>query len=179
MKKFTVCAILACCAAILSAGDIEIKNTLKNSKIGAEKPIGWQLNGNPKFLGKGEIIQGSEKDEKALKIVTQKNGTAFYRLNATPAKAGDKVKISADVKGKGKVTLGFYTYVGLAGYFSAVDAEKTVDLTDTFKEVEFEFVVKNGAKGQVCENIRFFVKAQPNTEVVVEDLEFEVDKKDK
>ena len=67
MKKFTVCAILACCAAILSAGDIEIKNTLKNSKIGAEKPIGWQLNGNPKILGKGEIIQGSEKDEKAFK----------------------------------------------------------------------------------------------------------------
>ena len=176
MKKFTACAIIACCAAILAAGEIKINNTLKNSKIGADKPAGWNLNGKPELLGKGEIIQGSEKDEKAFKIVTRKNGTSFYRLTPVPAKAGDKVKISADIKGKGKATLGFYTYVGIAGYFPAVDAEKTFELTDNFKEVEFELVVKNGAKGQVCENIRFFVRAQANSEVIFEDLEFEVEK---
>lgn len=176
MKKFSVFAILASCAAVLFAGEIEINNTLKNSKIGDSAPIGWRMNGNPKFLGKGEIIPGDEKDEKAFKIVTTKNGTAFYRLIGTPAKAGDKVKISAEVKGKGTAILGFYTYVGNTGYFPAVDAEKTVTLTDKFQDVEFNFTVKNGAKGQVCETIRFFVKAAPNTELIVQDLEFEVEK---
>ncbi len=176
MKKITVCAILACCAAALFAGEIEINNTLKNSKIGASAPVGWIINGDVKVLGKGEIIQGSERDEKAFKIVTTKKGTAFYRLAATPAKAGDKVKISVDAKGKGKAVVGFYTYTGAAGYFSAVDAEKTITLTDKFQEYEFEFVVKNGKQGQTCDNIRFFLRAAANTEVTFEDIEFEVEK---
>lgn len=178
MKKFTVCAILACCAAVLCAGDIEIDNTLKNSKIGADKPLGWALNGNAKTLGKGQIIAGSEKGEKAFKIVTQKAGTSFYRLSPTPGKPGDKVKISAEIKGKGRATVGYYTYTGASNYFPAVKASKTFTLTDQFQDIEVEFVIQKGAKGQSSDNIRFFVRAEANSEAIFEDLEFEVDKKD-
>lgn len=177
MKKLIISAMTLCCAAIICASEIEIKNTLNKSKIGDKAPIGWRTNGNPANLGKGEIIQGRE--EKAFKIVTTKNATGFYRLSGIKAKAGDKVKISAEVKGKGKFITGFYTYVGDATYFNAVDAEKSVVLTDKVQEIEFEFVVKNGKNGQICETIRPFIKADKNTEVIIEDLEIEVDKADK
>lgn len=176
MKKFIALAIICSCAASLFAGEIEIKNIFKNNKLGDKKIIGWQLNNAAhKDIGSCVIIQGSEKDEKAVKIVADKLPTAFYRSAASAAKADSKVKISAKVKGKGTFIAGFYTYVGVAGYFPAVDAEKSVALTDKFQEVEFEFTVKNGAKGQVCETIRPFIKAGVKSEVIVEDLEIEIE----
>ena len=175
MKKIFTLAVF-CCAAAIFAAEIEIKGTFNKSKIGSKAPSGWNLNGNNPKLGKGEIIQGSEKDEKAFKIVTTSHYTAFYRLTPTPANAGDKVKISVDVKGKGKAAVGFYTYTGPAGYFSAIDASRAITLTDKKQEIEFEFTVKDGAKGQKCDNIRFFIAAAPRSEVIFEDLELEVEK---
>ena len=177
MKKFIALAIVCSCAASLFAGEIEIKNIARKNKIGDKKIVNWQLNGNAKnpSYGTCEVIQGSEKDEKAVKIANAKIATAFYYLPGVSAKAGSKVKISADVKGKGTFLTGFYTYTGKVGYFPAVNAEKSVTLTDKFQEVEFEFIVSNGAKGQICETIRPFIKAGANSEVIIEDLEIEIE----
>ena len=70
MKKFITLAIICSCAASLFAGEIEIKDIARRNKIGDKKIAGWQLNGNAKnpSYGTCEVIQGSEKDEKAVKI---------------------------------------------------------------------------------------------------------------
>lgn len=180
MKKIAL-AIVSCCAIALVAGDIEIKNSINKSKIGANSITSWTVNKSRKDLGKAEIIQGSEKNEKAFKITSNTQDVVYYRMIPINVKAGDKVEISAEIKGKstGKFYLGYYTYTDKNVYFEAVNAVKAFDVPATKQEVKAEFVVQNGAKGQVTSIIRPYVRIDANSEVIIEDLEIEVDKADK
>lgn len=178
MKKLITLVVCCCCAAIF-AGDVEIKDLLKRSKIGAAAMPGWGPNKSSKLIGKGVVVQGSEKDEKAFKITSDKVQTAFYKYSPIKVKAGDKVKISADVKGKGTFSAGFYTYMNGSKYFDSNGRIKNIKLNGQKQEIEFEFVVQNGKKGEVTDAIRPYVAAGAKSEVIIEDLEIEIDYKDR
>ena len=175
MKK-TVFAIICCCAAAVFAGELEIKDILKKSKIGAAAPVNWALN-KKVDAGTGIIIQGSEKDEKAFKITSPKVSTYFYSLVSYDAKLGDKVKISADVIGKGTFFAGFYIYNDKNQYIATVGSMKSYVLNGKKQEVEFEFIIPNGIKGEIAHHIRPALGISGGGEVIIEDLEVEIDYK--
>ena len=180
MKKITI-ALLCGCAFALFAGDVELKNVINKSKIGDKTIRGWTVNKSRKDLGSAEVIQGSEKDEKAFKIIANTQDVCYYYLSGLKAKAGDKLEISAEIKGKsaGKFYLGYYTYTAKGVYFEAVQAVKSFAVTENKTEVKAEFVIQNGAKGQETACIRPFIRIDRQSEVIVEDIEVEVDYADK
>ena len=110
MKK-TLIAVVLGCAAILAARDI--KDNLERAVIGADMIPGWQINksGKAADYGKGKIIVGHEADEKALQLNAPADRTlSIYMQSSTPVKVGEYLEFSADVKGKGMVTISYYTY---------------------------------------------------------------------
>lgn len=178
MKKFIALLVCCCCTAVF-AGDVEVKDVIKKSAMGAETIRGWGLNRSSKFVGTGKIVQGSEKDEKAFTITAGKARTAFYSYAALKAKAGDKIKISAEVKGKGIYVFGFYTYRNGNKFFASKNTLTTFTLTDKKQDAEFEFVIPNGIKGEITDHVRPFIAADSNSTVTIEDLEIEIDYKDR
>lgn len=179
MKKF-IALIACCCCAAVFAGDVEIKDVINKGKIGDKKLPGWAMNVvKGRELGTAAIVQGSESDEKAFKITSGKDRTAFFSQKHYVAKAGDKVKVSAIVKGKGAFVFGFYIYNVRNQFLNASSNHKTVPVSSRAKEVEFEFVVPNGVKGDVTTHIRPYIAAGPRSEIIIEDLEIEIDHKDR
>ena len=178
MKKFVTLFVVCCCAAAF-AGDLEIKNVINKSKIGASSIASWGANKSNKLIGTGVIIQGSEKDEKAFKITSGKVATYFYSYPSYAAKAGDKIKISAEVKGKGTCIVGFYSYNKSNKFIPVANSRKFVKVDDKKQEIEAEFVITNGKKGEIVELVRPCIAADANSEVIIEDLEFEIDYKDR
>lgn len=175
MKKFIVLLACCCCAAVFAA-NIEIKDVINKGKIGDKTLPGWTMNVvKGREIGSAVIIQGSESDEKAFKITSRKDRTSFFSKKHYIAKAGDKVKVSAVVKGKGSYVFGFYIYNVRNQFLNASSNHKTVPVSNRAKEVEFEFVVPNGVKGDVTTHIRPYVAAAPRSEVIIEDLEIEVE----
>lgn len=179
MKKIITLVVCCCCAAIF-ASDLELKNEINNSKIGDPLMKGWLLNQNRKEgLGTGIVIQGSENDSKAYKITSKKFPTFFFKRDAIRAKAGDKIKFSVDVKGRGTMIIGFYTYAHGNKFIDAVNTRKIFAVNGKEQEIEYEFTVPNGNKGDLTGTIRPFIAANANSEVIFEDLEIEIDYKNR
>lgn len=178
MKK-TLIALTLCCAAILSARDITV--ALNSAKIGDATIPGWVINKSNKAAdyGKGEIIAGSEADEKAFKITPPADrATSFYTAAAHKAKPGDKVELSAKVKGKGSFSFGYYTYDATgARFLSGVrNTSKSHPLKDEWTEVEIELVVGTSPQGEIG-MIRPVISVAKGAELIIEDIEIEIDEK--
>lgn len=175
MKK-TLIALVLSCAALLAARDIRVN--LNGAKLGADKIPGWMLNrsGKSADFGKGEVVAGSESDKKAFKMKAPANRhVAFYTVNAYPVKVGEKLEISADVKGKGTITVGYYAY-GEKGrnITAAPGSSKTFKLTDKKTEIECEIPLDAPKSGKLL-TIRPFISVAAGGEAVVEDIEIEID----
>ena len=178
MKKFIALVVCCCCAAVF-AGDKEVKDIINKTQLGAKAPRGWTLYKLNKNVGTGVIVQGTEKDEKALKISAPNGVTYFFSLASHKVKAGDKVKISADVRGKGTFYVGCYSYDQKDKYLSVPGLMKSFTLLGVEREIEIEFVVANGKKGEITEAVRPVIGAGKGSELLIEDLEIEIDYKDR
>ena len=176
MKKALI-AITLCCAAILPAKDI--KDYLDTAKIGAAMIPNWTVNKSSKAAdyGKTQIVVGSEADEKALKVTAPADrGVAVYMLVSTPVNAGEFLEYSAKVKGKGQLTLSFYTYNAKDQYVGGVKIpNKTFVLTDTWTEIKCKFPVKDSAASPVG-RIRPCFTLTKGGELLIEDIDLELDK---
>lgn len=174
MKK-TLMTLAVGCMALVSARDIPVQ--LEQAKLGADVIPGWTFNKSVKaFQGKGEIVIGSEADEKAFHVVTPAGkSTAYYMQAGVPVKVGEYLEISADVKGKGSITFSYYTYTDKDGFLSGVKAEsKTINLTGNWKEIKFKLKINPSTQG-VVSRIRPCFTVAPGSEVWIEDLELEID----
>lgn len=177
MKKIITLVVCCLCAAIFAA-NIELKNEIQNSKIGDSIIKGWLLNKNRKEgLGTGLVINGSKKELKAYKITSKKFPTFFFKRDAIRAKAGDKIKFSVDVKGKGSIIIGFYTYAHANKFIDTDNSRKIFAINAKGQEIEYEFTVQNGKKGDITGTIRPFIAANANSEVVFDDLKIEINYK--
>lgn len=178
MKKFIVAAVLFSTVISFAAGR-EYKDIINKTPLGKPMINGWRMNSNRKDPGNTKIIQGSKADEKALYLASVKDAVSYYSMIAYNVKPGEKFEMSCDVKGKGFLTIGYYNYTAKNGYFPAVQALKTFQLTDTVTEIKFETVIKPGAKGEIPGKIRPFFMISKGGEVTIEDFEFEIEDADK
>ena len=176
MKK-TLIAVSLATVSLLSARDI--KDYLDSAKIGAPMIPGWTINRSNKAAdyGKGEVVVGSEADEKAFKLTAPADrSNAIYMLGSTSVKAGEFLEFSAKVKGKGTVTFTYYPY-GIKGAFvSGVPVPtKTVVLTDKWTEVKGKLEVKNSKNGTIVGAIRPSIVLSKGGELLIEDIDLEID----
>ena len=176
MKK-TLIALSLATLSLLSARDI--KDNLDSAKIGAPMIPGWTINRSSKApdYGKGEIVVGSESDEKALKLTAPADrSNGIYMLSATTVKAGEFLEFSAKVKGKGSVTFSYYPYNAKGGFVGGVPVPyKAFTLTGEWVEVKCKLEVKDSKNGTAVVGIRPCLTLSKGGELMIEDIDLEID----
>lgn len=174
MKK-TLIALVLGCTAMLAARNIGVN--LNGGKIGASAIPGWLLNrsGKSADFGKGEIIAGSETNKKAFKMTAPANRhVAFYTMSAYSIKEGEKLVITADVKGKGTITVGYYAYGEKGRNVSAgPNSNKTFTLTGSKTNAKCEIVITSSKQAKIL-SIRPFMSVATGGEATIENLKIEI-----
>jgi hypothetical protein len=181
--KTAIVMTIALAAGALVAGDLKINGEFKILNPAKTAPAGWTKNfANQKDIGTSKIVPARKAGENAFQVTTTSRETPFYTGASYPIKPGNKVKIEADVKGKGTAILGAYIYDAKGGFITSFNvANKKV--SDTFSEIKGEFIVqkeydtwRNKAKVKVVPaNVRIVFSAAANSDIVFEDVEAEVD----
>lgn len=178
MKK-TLFLLAIGCAAVLAAEELPVG--LKTAKIGAPVIPGWIINKSAKAVdyGKGEIVAASEAGKMAFKISAPADrGAAFYTARAFPVKIGQVLEISAKVKGKGSITLGFYGYNNGAKFLGGIaNTGKTFQLQEGLTKVKAEIVIGSAKTGEL-NTLRPAITVSAGGEAVIEDLEIEIENRD-
>ena len=175
MKK-TLMTLAVGCMALVSARDIPVQ--LEQAKLGADVIPGWTFNKSVKaFQGKGEIVIGSEADEKALQLTAPADrSNSIYMLGATAVNAGEFLEFSAKVKGKGTVTLSYYPYGEKGGFVGGVPVPyKAVVLGNNWVEIKCKLQVKNSNNGTLVKFIRPCISLSKGGELLIEDIDLEID----
>lgn len=136
MKKlFTVLMMLA--ALILSAEELAIKGNFPAPRKPGLPPAGW----NKMSSSQGNIEVIPTENGNAVMLSAADGARCGIYSPAVAAKAGDKITVSAQVKGE-KIALGIFQYSNPRGTTSQ---RKTVNVTDG--KAEAEFTVANTVKG--------------------------------
>lgn len=146
MKHLIFLAAMICGIAVF-ASNIDINGDFKQLK--GNFPLKWKQNKGAwaKPFGKAELMKN---DNGNLLIITNGDATKrtdVYSLNAIPVKAGDKVKITVVVKGKGTMGIGFYTY-GKDGKWCRGDYQQA-KLSENFTELSKILDIKDRKKDGV------------------------------
>ena len=170
MKQILFLATMICSLAVFAA-DIDVNGDFKKVKDGI--PAGWRQNKGKwaKPFGKVEIV------DNALKITNtdKTKRTDVYFVKNTPITAGDTVKVTVKLKGKGTVGVGVYVY----GAKKWCDGQyKNTKLNAETTEFTVSIVIKNKVKnGEIIVTAKAFravVQAvNPNTEVTIESVKVE------
>jgi hypothetical protein len=180
---------IAALAVILSAGSllagekVEINGEFKQLNPEKTAPAGWVKNysGNPD-IGLFEVVPARDKDENAVRITTTKVHTPIYTAKSYPVKPGDTVKMEADVKGNGSSGLYVYLY-DKTGFIVTRKLAGGKVSPDNFAKHKGRFTVeqvyKVKRKGETVETVptavRFVFAAFPNSEIVFENVEAEIE----
>ena len=181
MKKSLIVCAFACALSLVAA---EVKFDWSKSKIGENKAPGWGVNAMGKYegLGKVTVVEGPQKGTMALQCVTQARSTAYFRAAAIKAKAGDTVKITAKVKGTGKISLGVYSY-SKSGFVPAPTPHKTFDVSSELKDIVYEFELLESKTKDKDGNLKTVATIRPtftivaNSDFIIEDIIVEVTNK--
>lgn len=109
MKALPV--IVAAVAAVLAANarELNVFGNFEGSKLGAITPRMWARNAEVKAPNMSEIVAG-ESTKFALHVKNPTQSIPFYCGNPCSAKPGEKLTVSAEVKGAGVLRYGFYAY---------------------------------------------------------------------
>ena len=136
MKKvFTILLMLA--ALAVTAEELAIKGNFPSPRKPGLPPAGW----NKMSGSKGDLEIISAENGNAVMLTAENGARCGIYSPATAAKAGDKIKVSAQIKG-GKIGLGIFQYSNPRGTTSQ---RKTVTAVDG--RAEAEFTVADTSKG--------------------------------
>ncbi len=180
MKFAGIIAMLLMGCAVF-ADDIKINGEFKQVKDGAA--VGWVQNKGDwaKPYGTVKLIQITEADgdvENALQVTSTEKRTDVYFNTRFPARAGEIYEIEAKAKGTGKIRLGIYVYDEKGNMIG--NQAQVRDVSADFKEYKVKFDVKDvlPKEGDLkkAATIRFYFSAEPNSDIIVEDIE--ADKED-
>lgn len=159
-------------AALTFAAELPVNGTFQGSSIGAELPKDWLVNTSiGKAIGVTEVIPGKEDNSFALTIKTTTRETPVYTLKAFPASAGQTLKISAEVEGKGPFHFACYFYNGSSyigttyGQYQISAGTKTA--SDTIQITNFK-----GKKGTT--HIRLAIEALPKADLIFRNIKAEL-----
>ena len=136
MKK--LCTVLMMLAAIiLSAEELAVKGNFPAPRKPGLPPAGW----NKMSGSKGSIEVIPAENGNAVMLTAENGARCGIYSPAVAAKAGDKIKVSAQIRGE-KVSLGIFQYSDPRG---TTAQRKTVTAVNGVAEAEF--TVANTRKG--------------------------------
>ncbi|MCF6174769.1 MAG: hypothetical protein L3J71_03270 [Victivallaceae bacterium] len=175
MKHLIFLAVMVC-GIVAFTGDININGDFKQVKD--DLPLNWQQNKGSwaKPFGTVELVKS---DDGNLLMITNGEATKrtdVYSRKEVPVKAGDKVKITVVVKGKGTIGVGFYSYGG--GKWCRGDF-KQAELTENFTELSKVVDIKNREKDGVVTVKATFCKItlqaiKKNSQAIFKSVKIEV-----
>ena len=128
MKKlFTIMMMLA--AIVLSAEELAVKGNFPAPRKPGLPPAGW----NKMSGSKGSIEVIPAENGNAVMLAAESGARCGIYSPAVAAKAGDKIKVSAQIKGE-KVALGIFQYSNPRG---TTAQRRTVTAVNGVAEAEF------------------------------------------
>ena len=128
MKK--LCTVLMMLAAImLSAEELAVKGNFPAPRKPGLPPAGW----NKMSGSKGSIEVIPAENGNAVMLTAENGARCGIYSPAVAAKAGDKIKVSAQIRGE-KVSLGIFQYSDPRG---TTAQRKTVTAVNGVAEAEF------------------------------------------
>lgn len=174
MKHLIFLAAMICGIAAF-AEDIDINGDFK--KIKGNMPAGWAQNKGSwaKPLAAVELLKSDKGN--ALKVTSGKEtkATHIYSSKIIKVKAGDKVKLTIKVKGKGKAGVGIYAHGAKKWCFGSYKSTKLQE-----KATEFTNIIpikdrkKDGKVTVVAETCKVVLEIKADTEAVFESVKVEV-----
>ncbi len=177
MKRILT-AVAVFSGVMIYAGALKINGEFKPGK--KELPAGWLQNkgGWAKPFGKVEVVAGSKNNIKAMKITSTKKSTHVYTGTMFPVKVGDKVELSFKVKGKGKGSIGIYSYDNKGWIVTDTQSfaakPEWGDLKKTIKVVPGKKTIKGKVVEKVPTKIRIVLIANSKSEISFEEVKAEV-----
>ena len=176
MLKIFFAVIVFALAGMTVAGEI---STFDGKQGADEIAQGWQKN---KFLGQGQTeLVSDDKGGLSLKLTNDMNVTKkvmqVYACTNSPVAAGEKLKVSLRMKGKGGYTAGLYCYTKKSGPYIGCQVKElfpgylTIDSAD-WESHSFEFTVPAETFGGLeIDMVRVFFSIGSG-EITIDDVEF-------
>ncbi len=174
MKHFLFLAAMICGIAVF-AGDIDINGDFK--KVKGSMPEGW-IQSKAKWakpFSKVELLKSDKAN--ALKVISSKEtkSTHIYSSKKISVKAGDKVKLTVKIKGKGKAGVGIYALGAKKWCFGSY---KTFPLTEKISEFTNTITIRDRKKGSkvtvIAKSCKVVLEIKADTEATFESVKVEV-----
>ena len=165
MKKFVIAAA-ALAVITVSAVEVDVKGDFAQVQKNGS-PVGWYANAweGYKPAPRYEVI--TEDGARALHFteIKGKYGFSWGTSLRFAAKAGDKVTVTAKVKGSGSVCFGLQAFLA-NGDWTGVLPASSITLTKEWKDVKVELNVAD-VKNKVTGKVMLTFGASPNSELYI------------
>lgn len=166
IKKMFLIASLLVAGYFSYSGDM-LKINGEFNKVVKGVPAQWVVN---KLLP-GEVKVEQVGGVNAVKLVAETKRIHIYSKVRVPAVAGDKIKISAKIKGDGKAILGIYFY-GKNGAWIGTNRYHEFAISAEWKVEQFVFELEN-YKAKKLASIRIVFGVGPNSTISIINLQAE------
>ena len=173
MKQFAIAAALFAFVA-LAAEEVAVNGAF-TIKPQAKYPTGWVADRwigyqpEPKF----EIIQENGRNVVHFTEIGCKNGFSWCSSARPAVKAGDVLRVTAKIKGKGKARFGLETFIDKRKWL-AVLPKTGFDLTPEWKDVKVDLVVKDKDATQKVGFVMLTFGATSKADFYISDLKAEL-----
>ena len=143
MKKHLVIAAAFLSFAALSAGEIAVKGNF-TVKPQEKYPTGWVNDRSSVFKPepKFEIIQDNGQNVVHFTEINGKHGFSWSSSARPTVKAGDVIRVSAKVKGSGKVMFGLETFTKERKWIMPLPKVR-IDLTPEWKKIKVDLEIQD------------------------------------
>ena len=184
MRNKIIALSLLIAAGLFADEDLEINGEFKQLNETKTAPVGWaEPFAGQQGIGTFRVVPAREPDENAVLITAQKRMTALRTTKSFPIRPGNKVRLEADIKGKGTSGIGLALYCADGTHITDIVVAKRLALPHKFLNIKGrctisrEYAVKrNGKTVQlVPASLRVFIFAGRESGITFENVEAEVD----
>ena len=173
MKRFAIAAALFAFAA-LAAGEVAVNGTF-TIKPQAKYPAGWRVDRwvgyqpEPKF----EIIQENGRNVVHFTEISCKNGFSWCSSARPAVKAGDIIRVTAKIKGKGTARFGLETFTDKKKWLAVLPKTSFV-LTPEWKEVKVDLKVVDKDASQKAASVMLTFGATSKADFYISGMKVEL-----
>jgi len=174
MKKHLVIAAAFLTFTALTAGEIAVKGNFTVKPQG-KYPTGWVNDRSSGFKPepKFEIIQENGQDVVHFTEINGKHGFGWSSSARPAVNAGDVIRVTAKVKGSGKVRFGLETFTDKRKWIMPLP-KVSMDLTQEWKKIQVDLEVLDKHATLKAGYAMLVFGAGPKSELYITDLKAEL-----
>ena len=150
MKKLFLAVICAAAVFALRSETLEINGKFENVNKKTGRPANWNLNSWVHYKPAPKIEVTAAEGESAvlhMSDIKGKRGAELFCATPIPAAAGDTVTITAQIKGKGKLSFGLQLRDEKNNYLGYTKTGGTVNIPADWQDVKVTLKTVNARKG--------------------------------